>query len=219
VTAGLRVAVADDSVLVRRGVVQVLESCGCTVVGAVGTADELLRLVAAEPVDAAVVDVRMPPTHRDEGLEAMERLRERGVTAGVLLLSAYVSTPSAMRVLATGRGTGYLLKDRVAREDVLFDAVRTVAAGGSVVDPEVVAVLTARRHNARQLDALSAREREVLGLMAQGRSNRWIATDLHVSAKTLETHIGRILLKLDIEESTDDHRRVLAVLRWLGGVE
>jgi len=218
-TAGLRVAVADDSVLVRRGVVQVLESCGCVVVGAVGTADDLLRLVEAEPVDAAVVDVRMPPNHRDEGLEAMERLRERGVGAGVLLLSAFVSTPSAMRVLATGRGTGYLLKDRVAREDVLVDAVRTVAAGGSVVDPEVVAVLSARRHNARRLDALTARERDVLGLMAQGRSNRRIATDLNLGAKTLETHIGRILLKLDLDESTDDHRRVLAVLRWVGRMD
>jgi len=216
VSAALRVAVADDSVLVRRGVVQVLESQGCAVVGAVGTGDELLRLVEAEPVDAAVVDARIPPTHRDEGLEAMERLRGRGAGTGGLLLSADVSTPSAMRGLATGKGAGYLLKDRVAGEDVLVDAVRTVAAGGSVVDPEVVAVLTARRQNARQLEALSAREREVLGLMAQGRSNLRISTDLHVSAKTVETHIGRILLKLDIEESTDDHRRVLAVLRWLG---
>jgi DNA-binding NarL/FixJ family response regulator len=212
----LRVAVADDSVLVRKGITQVLDSCGLQVVAAVGTADALLHVARTEQLDAAVVDIRMPPTHSDEGLRAMESLRAAGSVAGVLLLSMYVSSTSAARVLAAGRGTGYLLKERIADEDTLARAVRTVAAGGSVVDPELVALLSAQRTTAQALDSLSDRERDVVRLMAEGRSNRGIAAALTVSGKTVETHIGHIMLKLGIDESGDDHRRVLAVLRWLG---
>ncbi|MGY1797848.1 response regulator transcription factor [Blastococcus sp. SYSU D00868] len=212
----LRVAVADDSVLVRRGVSQVLDSCGLDVVAAVGTAEDLLAVAAADSLDAAVVDIRMPPTHTDEGVRALETLRARGSPVGVLLLSMYVSVPSALRVLAAGRGTGYLLKERVADERALADAVGTVAAGGSVVDPELVAVLSAQRDTLRALDTLTERERDVVRLMAEGRSNRGIATALFVGLKTVETHIAHIMLKLGIDESDDDHRRVLAVLRWLG---
>src|SRR3954447_22894533 len=141
----LRVAVADDSVLVRRGITQVLDSCGLHVVAAVGTADALLQVARTEELDAAVVDIRMPPTHTDEGLQAMESLRAAGSIAGVLLLSMYVSVTSAARVLAAGRGTGYLLKERILDEHTLARAVRTVAAGGSVVDPELVSLLSAQR--------------------------------------------------------------------------
>jgi DNA-binding NarL/FixJ family response regulator len=212
----LRVAVADDSVLVRRGVSQVLESCGLDVVAAVGTAEELLEVAAADSLDAAVVDIRMPPTHTDEGVRALETLRARGSSVGVLLLSMYVSAPSALRVVAAGRGTGYLLKERVADERTLAEAVGTVAAGGSVVDPELVALLSAQRDTMRALDTLTERECDVVRLMAEGRSNRGIATALFVGLKTVETHIAHVMLKLGIDESDDDHRRVLAVLRWLG---
>ena len=212
----LRVAVADDSVLVRRGVTQVLESSGLEVVAAVDTGERLVEVALSEPLDAAVVDIRMPPTHTDEGVRALETLRERGSRVGVLLLSMYVSVPSALRVLAAGRGTGYLLKERVADEDTLTRAVGTVAAGGSVVDPELVAVLTASRDTVRALGSLTDRERDVVRLMAEGRSNRGIAAALCVGLKTVETHIAHIMTKLGIDESDDDHRRVLAVLRWLG---
>ena len=212
----LRVAVADDSVLVRRGVTQLLESSGLHVVAAVSTAEELLAVAGAQPLDAAVIDIRMPPTHTDEGVQALEALRAQGSTVGVLLLSMYVSAPSALRVLAAGRGSGYLLKERVADEQTLARAVGTVAAGGSVVDPELVAVLSVQRDTLRVLETLTHRERDVVRLMAEGRSNRGIAAALCVSLKTVETHIAHIMLKLGIDESNDDHRRVLAVLRWLG---
>jgi DNA-binding NarL/FixJ family response regulator len=212
----LRVVVADDSVLVRRGVTQVLESSGLEVVAAVDTGERLLEVAALEPLDAAVVDIRMPPTHTDEGLRALETLRGRGSRIGVLLLSMYVSVPSALRVVAAGRGTGYLLKERVADEETLTRAVTAVAAGGSVVDPELVAVLTAQRDTVRALGSLTDREQDVVRLMAEGRSNRGIGAALGVGLKTVETHIAHILMKLGIDESDDDHRRVLAVLRWLG---
>jgi len=212
----VRVVLAEDSLLLREGLVRLLDEAGAEVVAAVGDGDELLQVAAREPLDAAVVDIRMPPTHTDEGLQALEALRARGSEVGVLLLSMYVSAPSALRVLAAGRGSGYLLKERVADEQTLVEAVGTVAAGGSVVDPELVAVLSAQRDTGRVLDTLTERERDVVRLMAEGRSNRGIAGALCTSLKTVETHIGHIMLKLGIDEDADDHRRVLAVLRWLG---
>jgi DNA-binding NarL/FixJ family response regulator len=211
-----RVVIADDALLLREGIETVLVAGGCEVVASVGTADEALAALASARVDALVLDIRMPPGHSDEGLVALETLRSSGSDVGVLLLSMYATPAYAIRAMAAGRGTGYLLKDRVADADTLVSAVRTVAAGGSVVDEEVVAHLVDRRAADDTLGPLSAREREVLSLMAQGKSNLGIATALFLSGKTVETHIRNILQKLDIEESPADHRRVLAVLRGLG---
>ncbi|NQX12037.1 response regulator transcription factor [Microbacteriaceae bacterium VKM Ac-2855] len=220
-SASLRVVIADDALLLRQGIETVLVSGGCSVVASVGTAEEALAAVASAersgaPIDTLVLDIRMPPRHSDEGLVALETLRGRGSTVGVLLLSMYATPAYAIRAMAAGRGTGYLLKDRVADVDALVGAVRTVARGGSVVDEDVVAHLVDRRASDDTLGSLSAREREVLTLMAQGKSNLGIATSLFLSGKTVETHIRNILQKLDIEESPADHRRVLAVLRGLG---
>lgn len=216
-----RVVIADDALLLREGIETVLVAGGCTIVASVGTAREALAAVeeaaaAGDPVDTLVLDIRMPPGHSDEGLVALEALRAGGSPVGVLLLSMYATPAYAIRAMAAGRGTGYLLKDRVADADTLVRAVRTVAAGGSVVDEEVVAQLVDRRAADDTLGPLSAREREVLSLMAQGKSNLGIANALFLSGKTVETHIRNILQKLDIEESPADHRRVLAVLRGLG---
>lgn len=212
----LRVAVADDAVLLREGVGQILAANGHTIVASVGSADELVPLIEGGlGVDAVVLDIRMPPTHTDEGIVALERLRANGFDGGVLLLSTYAVPSYAVRALGSGNGTGYLLKDRVADPGTLVQAVETVAAGGSVVDPEVVALLVADRGRTDGLDDLTEREREVLTLMAEGRSNSGIASGLLVSLKTVEAHISRILAKLGLEDSPADHRRVLAVIRWL----
>lgn len=213
----LRVAVADDAVLLREGIGQILRAGGIEVVSSVDTAEEALAVVAADPtIDALVLDIKMPPTHTDEGLRALEQLRASGSSVGVLLLSMYTTAAYAIRAMSAGSGTGYLLKDRVADADTLVNAVRSVAAGGSVVDPEVVGLLVAGRNGEASLDTLSARERDVIRLMAEGKSNVGIAADLHLSLRTVESHIGHIMAKLDVEDSAEGHRRVLAVLRFLG---
>lgn len=213
----LRVAVADDAVLLREGIGQILRAGGMDVVASVDTAEELLGAVADDDaIDAIVLDIKMPPTHTDEGLRALERLRAGGSTAGVLLLSMYTTASYAIRAMSAGSGTGYLLKDRVADADTLVTAVRTVARGGSVVDPEVVQLLVSARSSQAAVEGLSARERDVLRLMAEGRSNVGIAGELHLSLRTVESHIGHIMAKLGVEDSAEGHRRVLAVLRFLG---
>ena len=220
-TRPLRVAVADDAVLLREGIVQILRAGGVEVVASVDTAEQLLDVLAADDagestIDAVVLDIKMPPTHTDEGLRALESLRASGSQVGVLLLSMYTTAAYAIRAMSAGSGTGYLLKDRVADADALVNAVRTVASGGSVVDPEVVQVLVSARSTEAAVESLSSREVDVLRLMAEGMSNAGIAAALHLSLRTVESHIGHIMNKLDIEETTEGHRRVLAVLRFLG---
>ncbi|HEY8281688.1 MAG TPA: response regulator transcription factor, partial [Leifsonia sp.] len=184
----LRVAVADDAVLLREGIGQILRAGGMDVVASVESADGLLEVVARDPLlDAVVLDIRMPPGHTDEGLRALERLRASGSSVGVLLLSMYTTASYAIRALSAGSGTGYLLKDRVADAGTLVNAVRSVAAGGSVVDPEVVQLLVSARAATASLDTLSARERDVIRLMAEGKSNVGIAADLHLSLRTVES--------------------------------
>ena len=212
----MRVAVAEDVVLLREGIVRVLRDGGFEVVGAVGDAAALLELVERERVDVAIVDIRMPPTHTDEGLVAAEDLLAREPSVPVVVLSQNVEPAHAVRLLGDGRGgVGYLLKERVAAVDDLLDAVDRVGRGGTAVDPAVVAALVGRRRARNPLDDLTPREREVLELMAEGRSNRAIASRLVVGDKTVETHVASILSKLGLEEAPDDHRRVLAVLSWL----
>jgi DNA-binding NarL/FixJ family response regulator len=212
----VRVAIADDAVLLREGIGQILRSGGIEVVASVGSAEELLALTEVDDsLDAVVLDIKMPPTHTDEGLRALEELRRRGSTVGVLLLSMYTTATYAIRAMSVGSGTGYLLKDRVADADTLVRAVRTVASGGSVVDSEVVAALVAGRVSGDALGSLSERERDVLTLMAEGRSNSAIAERHVVSERAVEKHVGNIFGKLGLPPSDSDHRRVLAVLAFL----
>jgi DNA-binding NarL/FixJ family response regulator len=187
------------------------------VVASVDSAEEVLDLVAGDDgIDAVVLDIKMPPTHTDEGLRALESLRADGSTVGVLLLSMYTTATYAIRAMTAGSGTGYLLKERVADGETLVNAVRTVAAGGSVVDPEVVQLLVSSRSSERTVETLSARELDVLSRMAEGKSNVGIAAELHLSLRTVESHIGHIMAKLGVEDSAEGHRRVLAVLHFLG---
>jgi DNA-binding NarL/FixJ family response regulator/class 3 adenylate cyclase len=213
---GRRVVLADDSVLLREGVARLLEEAGFEVVAQSGTADDLLRHVAMHKPDVAVVDIRMPPTHTDEGLRAAGEIRERHPGVGVLLLSQYVEPAYAMALLETSaEGVGYLLKDRVSDLEQFGTAVRRVADGGSALDPAVVSELVGRKRRDDPLDQLTAREREVLGLMAEGRSNQAIAERLFVTLRAVEKHVTSIFTKLGLPASTDDHRRVLAVLAYL----
>jgi DNA-binding NarL/FixJ family response regulator len=203
-------------VLIREGVARVIGDAGFDVVGQAGDADQLLRLVRDDPPDVAVVDVKMPPTHTVEGLVAAETIRSELPQVGVLVLSQYVETHYAVRLVEPGSGSvGYLLKDRVSDLDAFADAIRRVAAGGLVIDPEVAARLVRRARVDNPLDRLSEREREVLSLMAEGRSNRAIGQALSLNAKTVEAHITSIFTKLDLAPAPDDHRRVLAVLAFL----
>ena len=212
----MRVAIAEDVVLLREGIARVLRDGGFDVVAAVGDADALLDAVHRTPVDVAIVDIRMPPTHTDEGLVAAETLRARDPSVPVVVLSQAVEPAHAVRLLGDGRGgIGYLLKERVAAMDELLEALERVGRGGTAIDPAVVAALVAKRRERDPLDELTAREREVLGLMAEGRSNRAIASTLVIGDKTVETHVASIFSKLGLEEAPDDHRRVLAVLTWL----
>jgi DNA-binding NarL/FixJ family response regulator/class 3 adenylate cyclase len=212
----LRVVVADDSVLFREGVVRVLEDAGFDVIGTAGNADELLERVRAARPDVAIVDIRMPPSHTNEGLVAAARIREELPSVGVLVLSQYVETQHAVRLLeASAEGIGYLLKDRVADVGDLADGVRRVAGGGSVIDPEVVSQLLQRSRQLDPLEKLTDRERDVLALMAEGRSNQAIGERLFLSPKTVETHVGHIFDKLGLLPAADDHRRVLAVVAHL----
>ena len=211
----MRVVVAEDSLLLREGLVRLLEEAGCAVVDAVGDGDALITSVERHRPDVAVVDVRMPPSFTDEGLRAAVEARRRCPGTAVLVLSQYVEESYAGELVADGRGgVGYLLKDRVSALDELSDALERVVSGGTVLDPEVVAQLMARRRS-DPLDALTPREREVLGLMAEGRSNAAIARRLVVSQGAVEKHVSNILLKLGLAPSDNDHRRVLAVLAWL----
>jgi DNA-binding NarL/FixJ family response regulator len=214
----VRVVIADDSVLLREGVSRLLAEAGFEVVGQAGDSDELLREVSEKEPDVAIVDIRMPPTHTDEGLRAARELRSRYPSLGVLVLSQYVRPSYAFELLADdARGVGYLLKDRVSDLRELSDAVQRVGEGGSVLDPSVVSQLVGRRRQGHDpIDDLSDREREVLALIAEGRSNRAIAERLVITERTVEKHVRGILMKLRIPESQDDHRRVLAVLAYLG---
>ncbi len=211
-----RVTIAEDSVVLREGLVGLLNERGFDVVAAVGDAGALLAAVDADPPDVTVVDIRMPPTHTDEGLRAAIELRRRHPSVAVLVFSQYVETRYAAELLADrSDGVGYLLKDRVAHVGEFVDALRRVVGGGTALDPEVVSQLLAASRRTDGLAALTPREREVLGLMAEGRSNAAIASALVVTPRAVEKHVGNIFMKLDLPESDADHRRVLAVLRWL----
>lgn len=212
----MRVVVADDSTLLREGVVRLLEEAGLEVVGQAGDGEELLRKVRAHKPDVAVVDVRMPPTHTDEGLRAAREIRAEQPEVAVLVLSQYVEVAYARELLAeSAEGLGYLLKDRVADVEALTDAVRRVGEGGSALDPEVVSQMLGRQRRDDPLAELTPREREVLGLMAEGRSNGAIAAEMVVTERAVEKHVTGIFGKLGLEASGEDHRRVLAVLRFL----
>ena len=216
--AGVRVVVADDSVLLRDGVVRLLNDSGFVVVAAVGDADALLDAVTEQQPDLCVVDVRMPPTPTDEGLRAAIEIRRRNPRIAVLVLSQYVEERYAAELLdGDVAGVGYLLKDRVIDVNQFLEALRRVAAGGSAVDAEVISQILGRSRRASELDRLTPREREVLELMAEGLSNAGIADRLIVSGGAVEKHISNVFMKLDLEPGEGAHRRVLAVLRYLRG--
>jgi DNA-binding NarL/FixJ family response regulator len=212
----MRVMIADDAVLFREGLARVLQAAGIQVAAQAGDAEQLLARVRASPPAAVVVDIRMPPTHTREGLDAAQRIRAEHPEVGVLLLSQYVEPHHAIQLLQDGAsGVGYLLKDRVGDVNEVVDAVRRVAAGGSVIDPEVVSQLVSRRRTRDPIQELTERERQVLALMAEGRSNQAIGERLFLSPKTVEAHVHRIFTRLDLHAAPDDHRRVLAVLAFL----
>ena len=210
----LTVVVADDSVLLREGLVRVLDELGVSVAGAYGDAESLLDALPETKPDLIVLDVRMPPTFRDEGVRAAIRARSLYPKVGILLLSQYVEVAYAQELLSAGTGgVGYLLKDRVASLEELRDAVDRIAAGGTVLDPEVVAQLIGRRRD--PLETLTPREREVLALMGEGRTNAAIAAALVIGTGAVEKNVTSIFQKLGLDDSGSDHRRVLAVLAWL----
>jgi DNA-binding NarL/FixJ family response regulator len=212
----MRVVVADDSVLLREGVVRLLEEEGFEVVGQAGDADELMRKVAAHQPDVAVVDIRMPPNNTDDGLKAAREIGRRHPDTGVLVLSQYVDHSYALDLVAEATGgVGYLVKDRVADVGRFADAVRRVAEGGSALDPQVLSRLVRRRRHGDPLTVLTAREREVLELVAEGRSNHAIAGKLVITERAVEKHVTRIFAKLGLEPAPGAHRRVLAVLAYL----
>ncbi len=212
----MRVVIADDAVLLREGIARLLEDAGFEVVAQAGDADDLVRKVAAHRPDVAVVDVRMPPTNTDDGLRAAVEIRRSQPEVGVLVLSQYVEERYALELIGeNAEGVGYLLKDRVGDVERFHDAVRRVAEGGSALDPEVVGQLLGRRRRDDPLDELTPREREVLGLMAEGRSNHAIADGLVVTERAVEKHVTSIFGKLNLPPAVEDHRRVLAVLTYL----
>jgi DNA-binding NarL/FixJ family response regulator len=212
----LRVLVADDSVLLREGLVRLLEEGGCEVVAQAGDAPDLLRKARAHKPDVAIVDVRMPPDNTDDGLRAALTIRSEQPATGVLVLSQYIEEQYAIELIGEAHeGVGYLLKERITDVSVLLDAVQRVAANGSVIDPHVVSQLLRRHRREDPLDDLTGREREVLELMAEGRSNHAIATSLVISERAVEKHVTSIFSKLGLPPTEDDHRRVLAVLTFL----
>ena len=213
--AQTRVVIADDDVLLREGLASLLERAQFEVVGQCGDATELLELVKDQRPDLAIIDIRMPPTHTTEGLDAARTIRQQTPHTAILLLSAHVDVEHAMDLLASGERTGYLLKSRVTDVVDFVATIERIAKGASVVDPALVQELVAARRVRDPLDQLSPREREVLALMAEGRSNAGIAHQLWVTEGTVEKHIRSILQKLPLQENEDDHRRVLAVLAFL----
>ena len=211
----LRVVVADDDVLLRQGIVSLLERAGHRVVAGVGDATELLAVVREHRPDLVVIDIRMPPDHTTEGLQAARVLRQEFPGLPILVLSAHVEVDEAMDLVAGGRAIGYLLKSRVTDLDEFIDSVERVARGGTVVDPMLVRELVASRRRHDPLEGLTERERGVLAVMAEGLSNAGIARRLQVTEGTVEKHVRSVLAKLDLAESEDQHRRVLAVLAFL----
>jgi DNA-binding NarL/FixJ family response regulator len=212
----MRIVIADDAVLIREGATRLLEEAGFEVVAQAGDADDLLRKVRAHHPDVAIIDVRMPPGNLDDGLRAALTIREELPEVGILLLSQFVEDRYLGQLLATGaEGVGYLLKDRVADIQRLAEAVERVADRGSVLDPEVVATMLGRRRADGPLETLTERERDVLGLMAEGRTNRAIAAELFLSDRAVERHVASIFTKLGLPTTDQAHRRVLAVLAYL----
>ena len=211
----LRVVLAEDDVLLREGLASLLERSGYEVAGQAGDGTQLLTLARETGPDLVVADIRMPPTHTTEGLEAAQAIRQELPETGILMLSAYVEVQHAMELLAGGGGIGYLLKSRIADVEEFLDALQRIAKGGSVVDPALVRELVTVRRRQDPLAVLSARERQVLELMAEGRSNAGIARRLFVAEGTVEKHISNILTKLNLHEADDDHRRVLAAITFL----
>lgn len=213
----MRVTVADDSMLVREGVVRLLEAAGFEVVGQAADGETLIRKTRANKPDIAIIDIRMPPTHTDEGLRAALAIREEMPGTGVMVLSEYIEVEYAVELLGDdAAGVGYLLKDRVLDPKRFAEAVQRVAEGGSALDPEVVSQMLGRRRIKDPLAELTSRERTVLGLMAEGRSNRAIADTLVISERAVEKHVTSIFTKLNLPPAAQDHRRVLAVLAFLG---
>lgn len=213
--AGERLVVAEDDVLVREGIASVLEDAGYAVVGKASDAAELRRVVQETVPDLAVIDIRMPPTHTWEGLDAAREIRAEHPEVGILLLSAHVEIDTAIDLLESGDRIGYLLKSRVTKAEDLMEAVERIAGGGTVVDPGLVRELLGIRRRTDRLSGLTPRERDVLSLMAEGRSNKGIADKLWISEGAVEKHIHHILAKLDLPDQSGDHRRVLAVLTFL----
>ena len=212
----MRVVLAEDSVLLREGVARLLEDEGFEIVAQTGTADDLMLKVRSYSPNVVIVDIRMPPTHTDEGLRAAQEIKETYPQVGVLVLSQYVEPTYAMELLSeSAEGVGYLLKDRVSNVDEFTAAVRRVGEGGSALDPAIVSQLVGRRRRSDPLDQLTPREREVLEHMAQGRSNQGIANELVVTELAVEKHVTSIFGKLRLPHATEDHRRVLAVLTYL----
>jgi DNA-binding NarL/FixJ family response regulator len=212
----MRVVLGEDSVLLRKGIARLLEDAGFEVVGQAGDAEDLLRKVRAHKPDVAIVDIRMPPTHTDEGLRAALLIRGELPDTAVLVLSSYVQEEYAVELLGeSAEGVGYLLKDRVTDVELFIDSIRRVASGGSALDPEVVSQMLGRRRAAGPLSQLTSREREVLALMAEGRSNHAIAAELVITDRAVEKHVTSIFGKLDLSSTPDDHRRVLAVRAFL----
>jgi DNA-binding NarL/FixJ family response regulator len=210
-----RIVVADDDVLLREGLASLLERSDFQVVGRAGDATELLELVRKHEPELVIVDIRMPPTHTTEGLDAARTIREEFPDTGILVLSAHVEIEHAMELLSTGQRIGYLLKSRVIDVDEFIGTLGRIGAGGSVVDPGLVQTLVTVRRAEDPLTALTAREQEVLALMAEGRSNAGIAAELWLAEGTVEKHVRHILAKLQLPETKDDHRRVLAVVTFL----